>query len=484
MANDSKQKSSLEQVQQQRLLPLQVRVGRMLEMNAIEVEEEVRRALEELPALEVSENDPHSRSDDTDTDEQPFNETAEEIQLADYRNDEEIPSILTHRNNYDPDNRFSEPVIASSDGSIIDTLTRQINELDVSALDKLIASYIIGNIDSNGYMSRDLTSITNDIAIHTGNDVTPEHVRRVWGIVRSLDPAGIGAIDLRDCLLLQLKRKPKSESVNDATEIIDDYFDLFAKKHFEKIASLMSLPENRMHNALALIRQLNPKPASQLDGGGIEDNARHIVPDFAVETDGDTITLTLLNNIPELCIEESFTDDFQTDGSINERQKRDAQTFIRQHRDEARDFIKILKTRQQTLFNVMSAIVKLQHDFFLTDDPGKIRPMILKDIAAITGYDLSVISRAAASKYVATAHGVYPLKMFFNERTQAEDDASSQQVIATIEKIINSEDKKHPLSDEQLTSELNKRGFSMARRTVAKYREKIGIPVARLRKEL
>ncbi len=483
MANDDFQKISLEQNQTQRMLPLQVRVGRLLEMNAIEVEEEVKRALEELPALEIAETPVESENGIT-ADGELFNESSEQMQLADYRNDEEIPSVGFK--NLDKNKEGgTEPIVTAPESTLFETLIRQISELNISPVDETIARYIIGNIDDNGYLSRDINSITDDIAIQDGLEVTPDDVRRVWRTVRTLDPPGIAAIDLRDCLLLQLKRKPSNETTATATEIIADYFDLFSKKHFDKIKSAMSINDEQLKDALGIIRQLNPKPGGQIESTGLEENSRHIIPDFAVETDGDTITLTLLNNIPELQIEQTFKEDHLKSGkAIQKNQRNDVQTFLKQHRDEAKEFIKILKTRQQTLFRVMSAIVTLQRDFFLTDDPGRIKPMILKDVAAITGDDLSVISRATASKYVATARGVYPIKMFFNERTQSNTETSSHQILAALKSVIEKEDKRKPLSDEQIMAILEEQGYSLARRTVAKYRERLGIPVARLRKEL
>lgn len=480
MATDDSQRLSLEQTQTQRLLPLQVRVGRLLEMNAIEVEEEVKRALEELPALEVA--DSKTEAEDAagvDDGGEPFTESAEEMQLADYRGDDEIPAGIASRRAVA--DRYDQPS-SGPETSLIDYLTRQFDEQGSSPTDALIARYIIGNIDDNGYMGRELSAIVADLAIQDGLDVTIQDVRRVWQEIRELDPPGIAAVDLRDCLLLQLKRRKETQAVADAREIVADYFDLFSKKHFDRIASMMSISRSRFKDALAVIRQLNPKPGSQFGAPGLEENGRHIVPDFAVETDGDTITLTLLNNIPELQIEQTFADAPVIDSSRGQR--RDVSTFLRQHRDEAREFIKVLKARQQTLFRVMSAIVKLQRDFFLTDDPGRIRPMILKDVSALTGDDLSVISRATASKYVATQRGVYPIKMFFNERVQEDDDTSSHRIMADLRRIIEAEDKHHPLSDELITKMLRDKGYNLARRTTAKYRERLGIPVARLRKEL
>ena len=313
-------------------------------------------------------------------------------------------------------------------------------------------------------------------------EVTPEHVRHLWQLIRGFDPAGVGAVDLRDCLLLQLKRK-SGASARIATEIISDYFDFFSKKHYSRIVSALGISENELREALALIQQLNPKPGGELNDTLMEERSRHIIPDFMVETDGDRINLTLLNNIPELRIEASFSEDSPVANAGN-KNERETRTFIRRHRDEARSFIRLLSLRQETLFNVMSAIVQLQRDFFLTEDTGKIRPMILKDVASLTGYDLSVISRATAGKYVATAHGVYPLKMFFNERPNTEESGSSHEVMAALRKLIENEDKSHPLTDDTLTEMLAGVGYHLARRTVAKYRERLGIPVARLRKEL
>ncbi|MDE7154728.1 MAG: RNA polymerase factor sigma-54 [Muribaculaceae bacterium] len=481
--SSTQQKIGLDQSLTQRLLPLQVRGGRMLEMNASEIEEEVKRALEELPALEVSDAESNHEP------EEHFDETSEQMQLADFGGDEEIPSTFSYARR-SPDNE----AMAASPGSfapagentMIDSLMRQINEHNLSPDDILIAQYIIGNIDDNGYMSRDLKSIGDDIAIQAGIDVDEKHLRQIRDVVRSLEPAGIGAVDLRDCLLLQLRRKPGSLIVDIAIEMISDYFDLFSKKHFERIASMMGISPEQVKEAMSIIRQLNPKPGSLFEQTPLQQNSTIIIPDFQVETDGQHINLTLLNNIPELCIDATFDEDSAIKtGQQLSRAEKDASTFIKRHRDEAREFIKILRTRQETLFKVMSAIVNIQRDFFLTDDPNQIKPMILKDVSSVTGLDLSVISRASASKYVATQHGVYPLKMFFNESTGGQDnETSSHSVGVALKKLIDNEDKHHPLSDEALTTMMNEQGFELARRTVSKYREKLGLPVARLRKEM
>ena len=372
-----------------------------------------------------------------------------------------------------------------SGDTLIEMLDSQLMEYDLSDIDLSIAQYIIGNLDDNGYLTRDLLAINDDLAFNVGLDVDMAQVKRVFDVVRSLDPAGVGAIDLRDCLLLQLKRKESCQATKIATEIIEDYFDLFSKKHYDRMKSLLDISGDELKEAMAIITSLNPKPGSIITGGS-SDRTRHIIPDFSVEADPDNgnITLTLLNRIPELQIEETFSESACEVPANASRSQRDAATFIKQKRDEASGFIKILQMRQETLYKVMKAIVTLQRDFFMTDDESRIHPMILKDISAITGHDLSVISRATAGKYVMTQRGIYPLKLFFNERPKEDDDTSSHEILAVLKEIIDNENKNKPLSDEAITKLLTEKGYDIARRTVAKYREKLGLPVARLRKEL
>lgn len=464
---------------QQRLTPLQVQFVKMLEMTGPEVEDEVRRAIDENPALEAVDTDHSSQGDNDD-----YAESAEEMQLADYRGDD-IPTYRLEAKNHSADDRYYEPTATYEGDTLIETLNTQIAQLTDDDTIKKIAEYIIGNLDDNGYMTRSLQAITDDIAFQAGMDVSPEQVRRAWDAVRSLDPPGVGAVDLRDSLLLQLRRRRPSPVRDRAIEIIGDFFDLFSKKHFDRIASLTGMTDPQLRDAMSMIRQLNPKPGSGLQPSSIDDKTRHINPEFSVESDGDTITLNMLNNIPELQIEQSFRADSPIEiPSATERQKRDALLFMKQKRDEAATFMKIVKMRQETLYRVMTAIIKLQRDFFTSDDPALIKPMILKDVAALTGYDLSVISRSTAGKYVMTPRGVYPIKMFFNERPKEDEDTSSIQILDALRKIIDEEDKHHPLSDRAITDAMRSKGFDIARRTVTKYREKAGLPVGRLRKEM
>jgi len=486
---------SQEQKLQQRLTPLQVRYVRMLEMSGPEFEDEIRNAVDEMPALEASSPEmPGPEADEAAATEDGsrFSESASEMQIADYRSEDDIPDYLARgmygRSQGTADSGFQEPVAAAGAESLFDNLTRQLDELEISPDERVIARYIIGNLDDNGYLTRDIPSLADDIAVAEGRDFPSDLIREVWRKVRTLDPPGVGAVDLRDCLLLQLRRLPRSVETLSASEIIRDYFDLFAKKHFSRIATSMGIDEDRLRAALAVIGRLNPKPGGLLETPG--GTAQAVIPDFMVEADPEgNLSLTLLNHVPELSIERSFAADTPLP-EASPRAANAARMFLKQKRDEASDFIKLVGMRQQTLFTVMSAILKCQREFFLTEDEARIKPMVLRELAAMTGLDLSVVSRATQGKYVMTPHGVYPLKMFFNERLRKdappgeETDNTTPRIMAAMKSIIEREDKSHPLSDEQITRRLTADGFDIARRTVAKYREKLGFPVGRLRKSL
>lgn len=454
--------------QQQRLTPLQVQFVRMLEMTAPEIEETVRRAIDEMPALEVRDLDPQPEATAADTSDA----------------DDDTPYYLRRANNRSADDAYYDPAGAASERgeTLMESLAAQAGVTDMTPKQRLISAHVIGNIDDNGYITRDLASMAVDISAATGVETTPEEVNDVWQAIRRFDPPGIGAVDLRDCLLLQLRRLPASRPVDDAVEIVAHYFDLFSHKQFDRIKTAVGLDDDRLRAAIDVIRHLNPKPGASFSSGApADDTPRHVVPDFAVEPDGDSLSLVSLSHIPELAIEKTF----DVDTPITSRSQRDAAgLFIRTKRNEAQEFIKILTMRRETLYRVMQAIVKIQRDFFMTGDENAIRPMILKDISRLTGYGLSVISRATAGKYVATPYGTFPLKMLFNERPKEDSDTSSHQINASLRRLIAAEDKSRPMSDEALTAALVGEGFDIARRTVAKYREKLGFPVARLRREV
>lgn len=473
---EEKLKLNLQQRQVQTLTPLQMQLVKVLEMNGPEVEEYVREVLDENPALEVV-----GEAEEADS---RYGESAEELQQADYRNEDEMPTTMAERAGRRGEGVVYETAATSRGETLYEAIMRYLSETGSDAQDMLIGEYVAGNIDDNGYLMRRIDEITDDIAIHAGMEVEEGDVRRVWRKIREMEPAGIGATDLRDCLLLQLKRMgDEDESVVLAREIIEHYFDVFSKLHYEKLAALTGADEEKIAEVYEVVRGLNPKPGLMFSGASdADDRVRHIIPDFNVYADEDRgeITVSLANRLPELQIEKAFREDVSGMGKANQA----AQAFIKQRRDDATGFMKVLEMRQQTLLRIMSAIVKLQRRFFMTEDVKDLKPMILKDVAALTGDDLSVISRATSGKYVSTQRGIYPLKLFFSERPTEGSDVSAHEILDSIEKIIDEEDKRHPMSDSDIAERLEAQGYGIARRTVTKYRERLGIPVARLRREM
>lgn len=472
-------KESLRQVQQQALqqrLNIQnVALGRLLEMNMVQFEDEVRRELDDNPALELKNGETDKETDD-------FNETPEQLQLADYADADDIPYYKLEALNHEAGGTAFDPasVMPDDSDSVLDILLRRLsNETELQPDELNVARYIIGNLDSNGYLTRSLEDIADDMAINEGIEVSRNKLIKAFEAVRALEPAGIGAIDLRDCLLLQLDRLELTPEVLTAILIIKDNFELFAKKHYDRLGNAVGTSASDLERALRLIQSLNPKPAASL--AGTPDSSPHIIPDFILDYDATTelFTVSLSGRQPDLGIEDSFSATHQAGG----RGSSEADAFIKKKRDEATSFIKLAEMRGATLLAIAKTIVSKQSAFFASGDPAEIRPMILKDISAVTGLDISIISRAVAGKYILTPHGVYPLKYLFNERSSASSDTSSLEILEAIKKLINSEDKSSPLTDQELTEKLQASGYDIARRTVAKYRERLGYPVGRLRKQ-
>lgn len=483
--SSSSQSLAQHQQQQLRLSPQQVRFGRLLEMSAPEFEDEVIRMLDENPALEKSESDtaPVPQADDEGRE---FTESADELQRADYSSDEEVPYYRTQISNRSADDDYYEPVAVDNGPDGYAALESQLAELDIAPEEREIARYVIGNLDSNGYLSRSPESIADDLAMGVGITVSPAFVRRTIDIVRSLDPAGIAAYDLRDCLLLQLRRMPDESAVRNALKVLSEYFDLFSKKHFDRIRSALKLSGRDFEEVMKLIRSLNPKPGALLEMAGADDRMSHISPDFEVMIDPDgTISATLLSHAPDLSISPDFSisriDSIEKHNGGDKRMA-EAAAFLRERYDAASEFIDMAARRNETLRKVMQAVIKLQYDFFLTNDRSKLRPMVLRDIRDLTGLDLSVISRATSGKYAMTPGGMVSLKSLFSESVNEEGNLSAHFIEASIRKLIEAEDKAKPLSDEAICAMLKDKGLDVARRTVAKYRERMGIPVARLRR--
>lgn len=481
-----KQTLTQEQKLTQRLSPLQLQLVPLLQMNSLEIEEKIRSELDDNPALEVNE-EAIDNSLNKDEDGETFKETADDIQQADYRDEDDIPYYRTNISNHSADDETRDAIIIS-ESSLVDYLMEQIHERNLSETQMKIAEYIIGNIDDNGYLSRSLLAITDDLVFQTGIDVTEEEVKAVLLVVQELDPAGVGATDLRDCLLIQLKRKKENEVSKLSYRVVKELFDEFSKKHYDKIMSVLNIDDDMMKDIISDIRTLTPKPGNSITGVADDSHAQQIIPDFNVEVEGNNIMLTILNNIPELQISESYSTIYNNFAKHKPTSRQDAETIaaVKLKYEKANDFIKVLRQRQETLFRTMRSITLRQREFFISGDETKIKPMILKDVAEDTGYDLSVISRATVNKYVNTQWGVFPLKYFFNEGLQHEsgEEVSTREILTILKSVIDGENKLRPYSDEQLCGIMKKRGYEIARRTIAKYREKLSIPVARLRKEI
>jgi len=451
-----KQTSSLSQElkMQQRLSQTQVRFVRMLELNAPEFDEAVASELEANPALEAEETD-------TSTD------VSEPESGQDYRS----YRFAGGHKDYD----FYAP--ADMSDSIYDSLESQLGHLHLDPETDTVARFIIGNLDSNGYMTRSPELISGDMLIRDGVEPSSRAVTAAVEAVRSLDPAGVGAYDLRDCLLLQVLRLPQGNVRDNAIVVLRDYFDEFSLRHFSKIESAAGITSGELDEALALIRSLDPKPGAALGPASPES---FVAPDFILEPQDGKLVLSLGNRIPELSIDKGFEQVLSGSSStVNEADRE----YVQSRQTEAREFIGIVKRRQSTLYKVMQAIMRYQREYFLTEDPAALRPMALKDVASLAGIDIPTASRATNNKYISTPWGVFPLRYFFSEKFEAGGDSvSGRGVEALLREIVASEDKRRPMSDDAIASRMREQGYEVSRRTVSKYRDRLGIPVARLRR--
>ena len=481
-----KQEQKLQQ--RQTLSPQQIQVIRLIELSEIELEEQIKQELIDNPALEESEEHPAGEND-TDTGQDPENddetESSEDLLMGDYKNEDDIPSYLER--DYQSSGRPHEEIPFSGGTTFHDHLTEQLQLRDISEEERKIAEYIIGNIDDNGYLQRSLPSISDDLLFQADIDVPVEKLQELLLVIQDFDPAGVGASTLQECLLLQLKRRD-TEAARTAYKIVEQAFEAFGKHHYEKIARQFNLTDEAMKAAIQEIAQLNPKPGGSWNDTFAE-NMNRINPDFIVDENDGELTLSLNNgNMPALRVSRAYNDmlaDYAGNKANRTRERRDALLFIKQKIDSAQSFINAVQQRRLTLTATMQAILERQRDFFLTGDESLLRPMILRDIAERTGYDISTISRATSNKYVQTDFGIYPLKYFFSESMQNEagDEFSAREIKRWLQESIENEDKQAPLTDDRLCELLGEKGYTIARRTVAKYREQLGIPVARLRKQ-
>tara|TARA_B100000678_G_scaffold125437_1_gene105042 strand:- start:844 stop:2295 length:1452 start_codon:yes stop_codon:yes gene_type:complete len=473
----------------QKLSPQQIQLMKLIQLPTIDFEQKIKQELEENPALEIRDNSNDVLDEDfSNSNEDELNNESiddDDINIEDYINYDDTPAYkLSYNTNNDSEN--SEIPFASGI-SFTEYLLNQLNTLRLNDDEAKIAEFLVGSIDNSGYLRQNTDEIIDDLAFTQNIDVSIEKLKKILSIVQQLDPPGVGAQSLQECLILQLKMKPSNKQINLATNIIENSFDQFSKKHFNKLIVKYDINENELKAAIIEIEKLNPKPGNSYSN--YEKPIEQIIPDFKIEISNNSLVLTLNNrNNPVLKISNHYNEmlkGYKLDKNKTKSQ-REAVQFIKQKLDSAKWFIDAVKQRQETLYVTMSAIMEYQEEYFLSGDEKQMKPMILKDIAEKIEMDISTISRVANSKYVDTPYGTKLLKEFFSESmtTQSGEEISTIEIKKILETIIEKENKRAPQTDEKLVKLLQEKGYKIARRTVAKYREQLNIPVARLRKEI
>ena len=473
MAINQKQVLSL----QQKLSPQQIQMIKLLELPAVQLEQRIKQEIEDNIVLEEEERS-------SEDDEQP-----QQISVDEYLHDDDTPSYKSRINNFSKDDK-QRPVYLTEGRSLQEYLIEQLRYRNLPERDMRLAVYLVGSIDEDGYLRRDLESVADDIAFTVGVETTAGELERLLNVIHELEPAGIGARDLRDCLLLQMAQMPiNTRPRRLARKILTNYFDEFVKKHYEKLMARLQISEDDFREAIAEIRRLSPKPGNLYAEGGT-DTTPYIIPDFLLDYQDGRFTLSLNSyNVPEVRVNRRYMEMIRemvgSDGRVREKDK-EAIQFVKSKIDSAKWFISAIKQRHDTLMRTMQTILDYQEEYFKDGDKSKLRPMILKDIADRTGLDVSTISRVVNSKYVQTQFGIILLKSLFSEAMQTDsgEEVSSYEIKNILQECIDEEDKRRPLTDETLMDILNSKGYRIARRTVAKYREMLGIPVARLRKQI
>ncbi len=485
-------KHSLQFKLSQKLSPQQIQLMKLIQLPTQAFEQRLKEEMNENPALEGGKEedefaDEYEKEEFDDYEEDEFEHIdAEDINIDEYLSDDETPEYKLQANNYSDDDEEREtPLVAPV--TFHQDLINQLNTFILSDGDRDIAEFLVGSIDDMGYIRRTVADIVDDLAFTQGVYTDEENVLRILHIVHELEPAGVGARDLQECLFLQLKHKTPSEYVDLAINIIENQFEPFTKKHYDKLLQKYGVSQEQLKKAVEEIEKLNPKP-----GGAFAGNNKvveHVVPDFTIRIiEGELELLLNGRNAPELHVSKDYQDMLRTykDSRDKSNNQKDAVQFIKQKLDSAKWFIDAIKQRQETLFVTMNAIMHYQQEFFLEGDETKLRPMILKDIAEMVDLDISTVSRVANSKYVETPYGTKLIKEFFSESMKNDqgEDVSTLEIKKILQNVIEEEDKKKPLPDDQLADILKEKGYPIARRTVAKYREQLDIPVARMRKKI
>lgn len=472
-----------------RLSPIQIQMMKMLELPSVELQQRINEELQENPALEEGEwdkeEDGYKEAEENEDDyRNPLQN--EDFNYDDYVNDDEMPAY-SGASNYNPDDDRQEAVVISG-STLFDHLKSQVYLTGLTKPERHIAKWVLGNIDDDGYLRRTTEQLVDDLAFQENITVSDEAMQRIVDIIKTFEPSGIAAYDLRECLINQLKQKPSTPAIENAILILDKYFDAFGKRHFDKIKERLNLSDDDLKDAMDEVLHLNQKPANGFVGSVYENQKSTIIPDFTVENrDGELVVSLNTGDIPELHVSkdyQSMLNEYSAKG--NTPQVKETVRFIKQRLEAAQGFIDAIAQRNETLSRTMEAIVKRQQDFFFEGDESYLKPMILQDIADITGYDVSTISRVSNSKYVQTPFGIYSLKHFFSESitNDAGEEISTREIKMILTELIDSEDKTHPLTDDELVDKLSEKNYTIARRTVAKYRDQLGYPVARLRKSL
>lgn len=468
-------KQGLELKQTQKLSPLQIQTIKLIELPIQELEQRVKAELEDNPVLDDS---PVPEKEDSD-------DEPRDVSIDEMDADDPIPSYKLRVNNYGKDERPQYNTFSVKE-SFTQSLLEQLGFRNLSKHDHDVAAFIIGSLDGAGYLRRDIDSVVDDLAFRANIESTPEEVERLLSLIQEFEPAGVGARDLRECLLLQLKAQTQTKEVRLAETILQDYFQEFSNKHFHKIISKLGLTEDEMKAVISRIVKLNPSPGGQIDDS-YNDQAQQIVPDFVLDIEDGEMRLSMPRfSIPEIRVNKKYAELLVESQGSSDRQRKEAATFVKQKLDSAKWFVEALKQRHNTLKSTMEAILEYQHEYFMDGDESHLKPMVLKDIAEKTGFDISTISRVVNSKYIETHFGIFPLKYFFSEglENQEGEEVSTRELKKALKDCVDSEDKRKPLTDDQLVAEMGKKGYKVARRTIAKYRDQLDIPKARLRKEL
>lgn len=485
-------KHSLQFKLSQKLSPQQIQLMKLIQLPTQAFEQRLQEELVENPALESGKEETEDYEDFEDNVNDEYDDydneqiNTEDINIDEYLSNDETPDYKYQTNNYsDDDEDRSMPFAASV--TFHQDLINQLNTFILNDSEREIAEYLVGSIDDTGYIRRSLQDIVDDMAFTQGIYTDEETIEKILHIVQELEPAGVGARDLQECLLLQLKHKTPSDSVSLGIEIIKDQFDAFTKKHYDKLLQKFDVSKELLRKAIDEIEKLNPKPGGSYDGN--QKPIEHVVPDFTIRIVDGELELSLNGrNAPELHVSKDYQEMLQSYKVASEKSnsQKDAVQFIKQKLDSAKWFIDAIKQRQETLFVTMNAIMHYQSEFFLDGDETKLRPMILKDIADMVGLDISTVSRVANSKYVDTPYGTKLIKEFFSEAMKNDqgEDVSTLEIKNILQTVIGEEDKRKPLPDDKLAEILKEKGYPIARRTIAKYREQLDIPVARLRKKI